>query len=459
MLVAAACAAPAADASSRQLLIMQDDVSAPQLRQPRRLDEFDALGADVVKVNLYWDGVAPARAQEAGRLRRLQSRGYTWGSYVAVDQAITQPRHAAVPQPRRTAPRLGHQAARPAPARSRPAPRSSGSFAQAAGSQFPSVDIWSIWNEPNLNSWLSPAARQARARCRRRSIAASIWPAIAAWSAGGHGGDTILLGELMPRGGTSTAQGAPARVPARDGVPGPQLPPVSAAARREEARLPQGRPLPDLRHRLPPLHTARRARTCTRAPTTPPSASFRACARTLDALARRGKLPRRLADLDHRVRLPDQAARPHLRHAAEARRLRSWTERVDRVPQPARGQLLAVHAADDRPPGRAAAGLLAGRPALPRRQTPSRACTTAFRLPCVRSHARRQPRRGVRRAPRRSGGTAQVESKPPGGSYRSLGSAAVNSTGYFRQRLPRQRGVAAQVQGHARRHHRASRSR
>ena len=58
MLVAAAVAAPAANASSRQLLIMQDDAhvrSAPGAT----LAEFASLGADVVKINLYWDEVAP----------------------------------------------------------------------------------------------------------------------------------------------------------------------------------------------------------------------------------------------------------------------------------------------------------------------------------------------------------------------------------------------------------------
>ena len=32
-----------------------------------------------------------------------------------------------------------------------------------------------------------------------------------------------------------------------------------------------------------------------------------------------------------------------------------------------------------------------------------------------------------------SGGTAQIESKAPGASYRSLGSAEVNRSGYFRR--------------------------
>ena len=42
---------------------------------------------------------------------------------------------------------------------------------------------------------------------------------------------------------------------------------------------------------------------------------------------------------------------------------------------------------------------------------------------------------------RRSGETAQVESKAAGGSYRSLGSVPVNSAGYFR-RIFRLRGAS-----------------
>jgi outer membrane receptor for monomeric catechols len=34
-----------------------------------------------------------------------------------------------------------------------------------------------------------------------------------------------------------------------------------------------------------------------------------------------------------------------------------------------------------------------------------------------------------------SGGSARIESKAPGGSYRSRGSASVNSAGYFRSTL------------------------
>src|SRR5215217_7175793 len=78
MLVAAAVAAPAANASSKQLLVMQDDGrvrSAPS----ETLSEFADLGADAVKINLYWDEVERTRSS------------FNWGSYdTAVDAILAQ---------------------------------------------------------------------------------------------------------------------------------------------------------------------------------------------------------------------------------------------------------------------------------------------------------------------------------------------------------------------------------
>ena len=34
-----------------------------------------------------------------------------------------------------------------------------GKFVRAVGTRFSTVKIWSIWNEPNLSSWLSPQVK------------------------------------------------------------------------------------------------------------------------------------------------------------------------------------------------------------------------------------------------------------------------------------------------------------
>ena len=60
MLVAAAVAAPTADASSRQLMIMQDDAHV-RSTPSATVAEMAGYGTDVVKINLYWDEVEPAK--------------------------------------------------------------------------------------------------------------------------------------------------------------------------------------------------------------------------------------------------------------------------------------------------------------------------------------------------------------------------------------------------------------
>jgi hypothetical protein len=72
-----------------------------------------------------------------------------------------------------------------------------------ASSPLPRVDFWSIWNEPNYGTQLAPQAID--------HSAVEVSPAMyrrlldAAWSAlqqTGHGQDTILIGEVAPRGQT-----------------------------------------------------------------------------------------------------------------------------------------------------------------------------------------------------------------------------------------------------------------
>ena len=224
------------------------------------LAEFADLGADVVKINLYWDEVAPQ-----GRRKPTGFDGANPASY-----ALGQLRHRRRARSSRTgmqpylsigghAPSWATHGRGRAGHRSRPSAKEFRLFAQAAGRAFPNVHIWSIWNEPNLYSWLGPQRSQRhpavaldlprplpgrpprpeRRRPRRRHD-----PARRADAARRH----------------LARQGAPARVPARDGLPGPQLPPDPRPG-RQEARLPQGRALPHLGHRLPPLHARRPART------------------------------------------------------------------------------------------------------------------------------------------------------------------------------------------------------
>ena len=82
-------------------------------------------------------------------------------------------------------------------------PQLFGAFVRALGTRYPTVTKWSIWNEPNLRSWLSPQyetkggqAVQTSAYLYRR-LATS---AIAGLRATGHRADQIWLGETAPLG-------------------------------------------------------------------------------------------------------------------------------------------------------------------------------------------------------------------------------------------------------------------
>ena len=418
MLVAAACAAPAADASSRQLLIMQDD---SQLRSAptATLDEFDSLGADVVKVNLYWDGVAPGGRRKPAGFDGSDPSGYTWDFYVAIDQAIRN-------RGMRPYFSLGGRAPDWATKRRgrrgtyRPSAKEFRLFAQAAGSQFPSVDIWSIWNEANLYSWLSPQ------RVKRVPVSPGIYRGLylaghRGLEAGGHGDDTILFGELMPRGGTDSRKVRPLEFLREMVCLDRNYRQYRGSAARKRGCRRVGR--------IPTSGLAYHPYTLANGPDVNEGADEAAIGqlsrvrRTLDALARRGKLPRRLpiwiTEFGYQTRPPDPNG-TRLRRAPALMDLSEWIAFRDRrVASYSQYQLRdddfwqsGLRFADgDAKPG----------------------VYPAFSLPVfVRSLGGNAVEvfGGGRGA---SGAAAQVESKPPGGSYRSLGSAAVNSSGYFRQ--------------------------
>jgi len=89
------------------------------------------------------------------------------------------------------------------------ATRYSGTFQdENAPGTLPRVSRWSIWNEPNLPSWLSPAVvRKGRTQT---DVGAMVYrnlayAALGAFTAAGHttgAGDVILLGETSPIGGS-----------------------------------------------------------------------------------------------------------------------------------------------------------------------------------------------------------------------------------------------------------------
>jgi hypothetical protein len=85
------------------------------------------------------------------------------------------------------------------------ATRYSGTYRPSpAAPQLPRVDFWSIWNEPNYGPQLAPQAINHStvevSPALYRGLLDAAWRAL---QATGHGSDTILIGELAPRGITT----------------------------------------------------------------------------------------------------------------------------------------------------------------------------------------------------------------------------------------------------------------
>ena len=417
MLIAAAVAAPLADASTRQLTIMQDDVQV-RFATDRTLNEFDRLGIDIVKVNLYWDEVAPKGRRKPRGFDGADPAGYNWANYGATISAIRQrgmrpflslggrgPRWATGSKGRRGT--------------NRPNAKEFGRFAEAVGKQFPEVDLWSIWNEPNLYSWLSPQRR------KRVPVSPSIYRKL---YLAGHRGlrssgndDTILLGELMPRGGTDQRKVPPLQFLR-------EMACLDSNYRQYRGRAAKLRGCSRV-GRIPTSGLAYHPYTLSGGPKVDERRDDAAIGQlgrvrsTLDKLARRGKLPRRLkiwiTEFGYQTKPPDPFGTP-IGRAPNLMDLSEWIAfRNSRV------ATYAQYTLRDNDFWQSGLRRANGRA--------KRKVYDAFRMPLfVRSLGgnRVEVFGGLRSA---TGGSARVESKAPGGRYRSRGSAPANRAGYFRR--------------------------
>jgi hypothetical protein len=426
-----ALAAPAAHASGQQAVIAQDD--ARMLGHPEATAaEFASLGVDVVKIQLLWSDVAPAGSSKPAGFDGANPASYHWNTYPGAVNAIV----AAGMRPYLSlggrAPAWATRGAGRA-GTSRPSAKEFQLFAEAAGRQFPNVQIWSIWNEPNLFSWLSPQ--------RKRGIpqSPSIYRRLylgghAGLRASGHGGDRILIGELMPRGGNSSQKVRPLDF-LREMVC------LDRNYRQYRGRAARARGCTKV-GRIPTSGLAYHPYTLAGGPRVkdgPGDAAIGQLGRvtkTLNALARRGKLPRRLplwiTEFGYQTRPPDPIFGVRLKRAAAFMDVSEWLAfRNRRVASYSQYTLW-----DDLPrPG--------GRP-FQRWSTwqsglrfgdgrPKPGVYGAFRLPfLVRSLGPDAVELfgGGRTG---AGPVATVEAKTPGRRYRSIASIPVNEAGYFRQ--------------------------
>jgi hypothetical protein len=220
----ATLALPAADAgaSRSQVTIIQHDADLlgdPDLRN-RRLDEFRALGVEVVKFRLDWR-IAPEGDRKPDGFDATNPASYPADRWAPYDELVK----GIVARGMRPYIMLGGRAPEWATAGRGNVDRPSGDhfrdFSQAVGTRFsgnyggqgdyldplggggqatgalPRVELYGIWNEPNLASWLAPQHRGGFPYSPR-VYRALVYGAHAGLSASGHGSDQILIGELLP---------------------------------------------------------------------------------------------------------------------------------------------------------------------------------------------------------------------------------------------------------------------
>ncbi len=203
-----------ASAAPGQPTIIQDDPSVlgnPDRREAT-LDEWKALGVDIVKLRLDWRDISPDE-KPADPSDPAAYRATEWHAYDMTIRGATERGMQVFIMLGGHAPRWASDASPDGLPNGvhRPDPALFEQFVKAVGTRysgsytsnepgytdpmpFPRVTIYSVWNEPNLVSWLSP---QSEAPQIYRRL---LYGAADGLAASGHGRDRLLHGELLPFG-------------------------------------------------------------------------------------------------------------------------------------------------------------------------------------------------------------------------------------------------------------------
>ena len=206
-------AAASSVASPRLELGIMDEPETLWAADPRPgLDRVAAIRARVLKVSLYWHNVARSRPFDA---TNPDDPAYAWEAYdrlalqanargISLLFAIVgTPAWASGRLDWRYPPRATSDLRHFAYAAAR---RYSGIHAGRDGTVLPKVDRWTVWNEPNLATFLRPQWHRVGGRWAIASTGNYARMCTAVWrgvhEAGGRAGvrETVACGETSPRG-------------------------------------------------------------------------------------------------------------------------------------------------------------------------------------------------------------------------------------------------------------------
>lgn len=206
--LAALLAAPAlAAASSDQVALFQEDRLLLQRGDGARnqaLDEIRGLGVDMVKIPVSWWQIAPATRRKPAGFDGGDPADYDQSRWATIDAAVREAQARG----------LGVMLALVGPAPgwatrgdsrdrvgvNRPSDVEFARFAEVVARRYPSVHDWTLWNEPNHPGFLYPQATRQRVPYAPYLYRNLVAGAVRGLAAGGHGGDRILFGELLPIG-------------------------------------------------------------------------------------------------------------------------------------------------------------------------------------------------------------------------------------------------------------------
>ena len=184
--------------------LMSDDAGL----RARTLDEIQALGAEGVRVIVYWRDVAPnADAREVPAFEERDPGAYPgFGKY---DRVLAEIRQrglnplvtVSAPAPRWATRFRQDYVTRPQPARFK-------RFFEAVLRRYPAVRHFAVWNEPNHPDFLQP--QYAGQGNRRESVSGKLYRRLfQAASDGrrnaGRSDVRLLFGETSPRGNTNVS--------------------------------------------------------------------------------------------------------------------------------------------------------------------------------------------------------------------------------------------------------------
>ncbi len=223
-----AAGAPPAAASTRQRSMVEDNLSL-MMNPSGTLDRLRLLGVQQVRVSLYWNYVAPSpnSARRPRGFNAADPAAYpasNWAVWDAIVRGAARDGITIDLDPQGGAPRWAMGRGEPRGATNlvwEPSPVEYRLFLHALGERYsgnydpalrrqvpgdpndlPRVSFWSVWNEPDYGPSLAPQGVPGHLTVENsprmyRNLVDAAWTAL---HQTGHGTDTILIGELAPRG-------------------------------------------------------------------------------------------------------------------------------------------------------------------------------------------------------------------------------------------------------------------